>query len=66
MKLPRKKEVSSTVALVPSTFFASLDQSQLQTYKDVFNVIDQDKDGIISDGKHSITFKICFHTSEVK
>ena len=47
----KKGRKGQKIDRVPSNFFNTLDQSQIQTFNESFKLIDQDKDGVISHGK---------------
>ncbi|EDO35925.1 predicted protein, partial [Nematostella vectensis] len=49
-RIERKQLASqaSRVNRVPSNFFTALDQSQIRLFKEAFNIIDQDRNGIIT------------------
>ena len=51
MAAARRKASPPCPVSVPGDFFASLDGLQLYTFKEMFNFIDLDKDGRISEGK---------------
>ena len=50
----KKGRKGQKIDRVPSNFFNTLDQSQIQTFNETFKLIDQDKDGVISHGKSNV------------